>query len=99
MLSVSKEAAEKFNEIRLKSKNPEKTMLRIAFGGFGWGGPSLQLALDELKNDDDIVVEALGIKIIYEADLEVYVKDSLIDYSDKRFERGFTLKGSMTSSC
>jgi hypothetical protein len=35
MIKVSQEAAEKFEEVRLKSKNPEKAMLRVAFGGFG----------------------------------------------------------------
>lgn len=35
MITVSKEAAEKFEEIRLKTKNPEKTMLRVLFEGAG----------------------------------------------------------------
>lgn len=35
MIKMSKLAAEKFEEIRAKSKNPEKTMLRISFGGYG----------------------------------------------------------------
>ena len=35
MITVSTDAAQKFEEIRLKAKNPEKTMLRVAFGGFG----------------------------------------------------------------
>lgn len=99
MIKVSKDAAEKFEEIRLKSKNPEKTMLRVAFGGFGWGGPSLQLALEELTNSDDTVVESQGIKVIYESDLEAYLSNSVIDYSTKWFERGFLIRGAMTSSC
>ena len=35
MIMVSKEATEKFKEIKLKTKNPEKTMLRVTFGGTG----------------------------------------------------------------
>lgn len=99
MISVSKEAAQKFEEIKLKAKNPEKTMLRVAFGGFGWGGPSLQLTLDELTNNEDTIVESQGIKVIYESDLEAYLNNSVIDYSNKWFERGFHIKGAMTSSC
>jgi hypothetical protein len=35
MIKVSKEAAEKFEEIRLKANNPENTMMRVSFGGYG----------------------------------------------------------------
>lgn len=35
MITVSKEAAEKFEIIRLKAKNSEQTMIRIGFGGYG----------------------------------------------------------------
>ena len=99
MITVSKEAAEKFEEIRLKAKNPENTMIRVSFGGYGWGGPKLQLTLDELKNEVDVVVESQGIKVLYEANLEAYLRDAVIDYSNSWFERGFVIKGSNTSSC
>ena len=99
MITVSKEAAEKFEEIRLKSKNPEKTMIRVSFGGYGWGGPKLQLTLDELKNENDVVVESRGVKTIYEDDLETYLRNAVIDYSNKWYERGFIIKGSTASSC
>jgi len=35
MITVSKEAAEKFEVIKLKGKNSETAMIRIGFGGFG----------------------------------------------------------------
>lgn len=35
MIKISKVAAEKFNEVVAKSKNPEKAMLRVVFGGYG----------------------------------------------------------------
>ena len=99
MITVSKEAAEKFEQIRLKAKNPDNSMLRIAFGGYGWGGPKLQLTLDELKNEVDVVVESRGIKVIYEADIQAYLSDAVIDYSNKWYERGFVIKGSGASYC
>ena len=99
MISVSMEAAEKFKEVTLKSNVSENAMLRVAFGGFGWGGPSLHLVLDELKTDEDVVVESQGINVVYEAELEDYVKNSVIDYSNKWFEKGFVLRGARASSC
>ena len=35
MVNVTKDAAEKFNELRKKAENPEKVMLRVSFGGYG----------------------------------------------------------------
>lgn len=35
MIKATKLAVEKFNEVILNQKNPENTVLRIIFGGFG----------------------------------------------------------------
>lgn len=35
MINVTKDAAEKFNEVKQKSKKPENAMLRVSFGGYG----------------------------------------------------------------
>lgn len=35
MVNVTKEAAEKFNEVRGKAENPESLMIRVSFGGYG----------------------------------------------------------------
>lgn len=99
MVNVTKQAAEKFNEIRQKSKNSENVMLRISFGGYGWGGPKLQLTLDELKNDNDVVVKSEGISVVYDSELEAYVNGAIIDYSNNWFSRGFIIKGGNSSSC
>jgi len=71
----------------------------VSFGGYGWGGSRLQLTLDELKNEDDVIVESRGVKVVYEANLEAYLRDSVIDCSNKWFECGFAIKGSGASSC
>jgi len=93
MIMVSKEAIEKFEEIRLNTKNPQKAMLRVTFGGASWIGPRLQLTLDELKNEDDVVVESQGIKVVYKTDIQEYLSGSIIDYSNSvRLNMGFLLK-------
>lgn len=35
MINLTKEAADKFKEIRQTAENPENAMLRISFGGYG----------------------------------------------------------------
>lgn len=99
MVNLTKVAAEKFNEVRQKAENPENKMLRVSFGGYGWGGPKFKLTLDELKNKNDKVVELKGVKIIYDIEFESYLEGTVIDYSNNWFNRGFTIGGSNTSSC
>lgn len=99
MIKVTKSAADKFNEIRKDSENPEKAMLRVSFGGYGWGGPRFRLTLDELIEEDDIVMESEGIKVVYSSNLEIYLNETVIDYSDNWFSRGFSIRGGNTSSC
>lgn len=99
MIKVTEIAAEKIKETILKQKNPEKVMLRISFGGYGWGGPRLKLTLDELKNQDDVVIESQGITVVYSYDIEEYVRNSVIDYSKNWFQRGLVIRGAKTSTC
>lgn len=99
MITVTEEAAKKLKEMFAEQKNPQKNMLRITFGGFGWGGPQIGLTLDELKNENDRIVESKGVTVIYMTELEDYISNSVIDYSNSFFNRGFSIKGSQISSC
>jgi len=99
MIKVSETAAGKLKELIADQKNPESTMLRVAFGGYGWGGPKLQLTLDELKDEKDVIVESQGITVVYNSGIEGYVSNSIIDYANSWFERGFVIRGSQMSSC
>lgn len=99
MVNVTKEAAKKFNELIQKAENPSNVMLRISFGGYGWGGPKLQLTLDELKDNNDVIDESQEVKVVYSKDLQRYLKDAVIDYSSNWFSKGFTINGAGTSSC
>jgi Fe-S cluster assembly iron-binding protein IscA len=74
-------------------------MIRISFGGFGWGGPRLQLTLDELKNQEDVLEESNGIRVVYNSSIEAYVRNSVVDYSKSWFRRGFFITGGGVSSC
>jgi len=99
MIKITKAAVEKFNELKAELNNPENAMLRIVFGGYGWGGPRLDLTLDESKKENDIIEESEGIKIVYDKDLGEFLQNSTIDYSDNWFQRGFIIRGGNTSCC
>lgn len=57
------------------------------------------MTLDESRKRNDMVIESQGIRIAYEADLEKYVRDSVIDYSNGWFNKGIVLKGTVYSAC
>ena len=99
MIEVSEIAAEKLKETILQQNNPETIMLRISFGGSGWGGPRLQLTLDELKNQNDTVIESQGITVVYNSNLEEQVCNTVVDFANSWFEQGFVIRGGATSSC
>lgn len=57
------------------------------------------MALDESRKRTDIVIESQGIKVVYESNLSDYVKDSVVDYSNGWFSKGFVLRGAGGSTC
>lgn len=99
MINVSDQAAEKFKEIAAEADRPEKQMLRISYGGAGWGGPRWGLALEELEGENDTVLESNGVKIIYLKDLEGYLSGLTLEYSDEWYNKGFSLSGGQSSCC
>lgn len=99
MINISKAAAEQFNEYLKKVESPENKMLRVTFNGFGWGGPDFGLTLEESKGENDIVVEAEGMKVIYDKEFVYYLDDATLDYNDEDYGRGFILTGGKLSSC
>lgn len=57
------------------------------------------MALEESQNENDIVAESKGLKIIYEKDFEGYLEDAVVSYSDSWYNAGFTVNGARMSSC
>jgi iron-sulfur cluster assembly accessory protein len=99
MVKITETAAKEIKNIIQKSKDPQKNMLRIYFAGYGWGGPKLNVTLDGLSDEKDKLVESEGIKIVYDADLEEYLQNSVVDYSSNWFEKGFVIRGAGVSTC
>ena len=57
----------------------------------GWGGPSLQLALEESTNDDDTVTESGGVKFVVHSSQSYYFDDVTLDYKQGMFGGEYTL--------
>lgn len=88
-INITQKAIEELNKI-LKDKDMTNKYVRIHIAGFGWGGPSFGLALDEL-NADDLVDESNEIKVIVSKDLIEQFGNFEIDYVDNWLRKGFSV--------
>lgn len=93
MISITDIAKEKIEEV-LQS-NPGK-YLRIVIDGFGWGGPRLGLALDEL-NDSEAPVQVNGLEVLISDKVKGFADGSMVDYTKSSYGEGFTIRNSKSS--
>lgn len=82
----------------LKEKN--KSVVRLAIAGFGWGGPILSVVLDEQKSDD--ISEVVDrITFVVNTDEEYLFKECTLSYKKTFFGKTFKVisKAIGESSC
>lgn len=87
-INVTAKASDKLKEL-MEEKNTDKH-LRIFVAGYGWGGPTIGLALEEPK-DDDIKVEVNDLNFTVENGLGDTFNVLTVDYSDSWMKRGFSV--------
>ena len=75
---------------RVMESREDKKPLRIYIAGYGWGGPSFGLALDEHK-EGDASVEIGDYTFLIEEDLTESFNSFTVDYSDSWLRRGFSV--------
>lgn len=97
-INITEKAQEELKKILDKRKEVSKSV-RIYLAGFGWGGPSFGLALDEQKDNDE-VKEVEGFKILVDKDLTLSFNEFHIDYVNSWLRNGFQVYADgMSSSC
>ena len=57
------------------------------------------LSLDEAKKKGDIVVESIGVKVVFSRQIEGHVEKATVDYRNKWYDRGFRLTGLSYGRC
>ncbi len=97
-IDVTQRAHDELKKI-LEKKNSEGKSLRLYIAGFGWGGPSFGLALDEQKeNDEKVTVENL--EFIVDKEVTNQYNDFRIDYANDWLRKGFSISANGSSgSC
>ena len=87
-IDLTNKAQQELTKI-LEAKKTEKP-LRIYIAGYGWGGPSFGLALDEPKDGDD-KTQVGDFTFVLEEGLTESFNKFTIDYSDNWLRRGFSV--------
>ena len=82
-------------------KNP---VLRINISRYGWNGPSMDLVLDELTDNDQDVMKDNDVNVVFDLKLKDYLargaRNSLIvDYKKDVSKSGFFILNSRASCC
>lgn len=86
-INITDKAINELKKVLEKRKEAAKGV-RVYMAGFGWGGPSFGLALDEQKEDDE-VEEIDGLKILVDKDTATTFKEFTIDYTNNWLGKGF----------
>lgn len=96
-INITEKAKEEMRKV-LENKNSPNQPLRIYIAGVGWGGPSFGIALDEQKEEDQMV-EVDDFKFVVEKDILSAYSNFNIDYSNNWLRRGFYVTSDRDSQC
>jgi iron-sulfur cluster insertion protein len=96
--AVTDRAALRIKEI--VAGDPGKTALRVSVNGGGCSGFQYDFALDDMRNDDDLVVEKDGATVLIDSVSLVYLTGSRIDFVDDLIGQAFKITNpNATASC
>ena len=99
MFEVTEKASNMIKDF-LKDKD-EFPPLRLMLSQGGWSGPSLGLALDELKDGDELFTDR-GLTFVVEKEFYEKIKPVKVDYVESPMGAGFNISSNMPkpeSSC
>src|SRR5436305_12716024 len=97
-VTVSARAAKKIAEILQAEAQP--SMLRVAVTGGGCSGFQYNFALDEIKADDDLVIERDGAVVLIDSMSLDFLRGAEIDYVDDLIGASFRINNpNAQSSC
>lgn len=97
-VSVTPRAASRIRDI--VAGEPGKEALRVAVLGGGCSGFQYDFRLDAGRNDDDLVIERDGAKVLIDSTSLVYMEGAEIDFVDDLIGQSFKINNPQaTMSC
>ena len=97
-IAVTERAASRIKEIL--AVEPGKSALRVSVNGGGCSGFQYDFELEDMRNDDDLVIERNGATVLIDSTSLVYLSGSQIDFVDDLIGQSFRISNpNATSSC
>lgn len=85
---------------KILSNEPDMNALRVSVEGGGCSGFSYKFDLTDKAQDDDIVLEAEGAKVLIDPVSILYMGGSIIDFVDDLMGQSFQIRNpNATASC
>ncbi len=99
MITVTTKAAEKIKEfMKEESENPQ--YLRVYVQGGGCSGLSYGMGFEKTPEEDDLVMEENGIKLLVDSYSVDHLKGANVDYIESLMGSGFKINNpNVTKSC
>ena len=89
-IALTERAAKRINEIM--AGEPAGSMLRISVNGGGCSGFSYGFDVDRAANEDDVVVERDGAKVLVDQVSLQYMDGSTVDFVDDLIGQSFKIE-------
>jgi iron-sulfur cluster assembly protein len=91
MLTLTEKAADKAKELFEEKGLDGQAALRVFVVGGGCSGYQYGMALARHADDEDLVMELEGVKIVVDPDSATFLEGAQIDYVDDLMKAGFTI--------
>ncbi|RIJ22167.1 iron-sulfur cluster insertion protein ErpA [Henriciella barbarensis] len=97
-VTLSENAARRINAIL--AKQSDKDYLRVSVEGGGCSGFSYKFDLEDTKNDDDVIVERDGARVLVDEMSMEFMRGSEIDFSNELIGAAFKINNpNATAAC
>ena len=90
IIEITPLASDKLRDV-LNEKGQDGAMLRVMVAPGGHGGFQYMLGLESAAKDDDIIIEADGLKVLVDPESAPLVEGAQIDYIDGLMRSGFVI--------
>ena len=99
LLTVTPKAAEKILTF-MKEETDKPEYLRVYVQGGGCSGLSYGMSFEKAKEEDDVLIEESGVKILVDSYSQDYLKGANVDYIESLMGAGFKINNpNVTKSC
>jgi len=100
-ISITDQAVAAVKEaIRAESRSPETTFLRVGVRAGGCSGYSYDLSFTDQREDEDLVIEQGGVRLLLDPRSEMLLRGTILDYSSGLNGKGFVFTNpNATGTC